>query len=62
MLLGSLVSLLSVPILEQPSVYISTNSDPYAAAVIELVKQRARPDFDPSMYIKTLSDKLEMET
>ena len=61
MLLGTLVSLLSVPILEQPSVYGSANSDPYGMAVFELVKQRASPKFDPMTYITTLSEKLESE-
>lgn len=61
MLLGILVSLLSVPILEQPSVYGGTNSDPYGTAVIELVLQRASPEFDPETYLKELSEKLEGE-
>jgi hypothetical protein len=61
MLLGKLVGLLSVPILDQPSVYGASNSDPYATAVIELVKQRASPFFDPSIHINALSEKLETE-
>ena len=61
MLLGTLVSLLSVPILEQPSVYGSSNSDPYGTAVIDLVNQRASPAFDPGMYLVELTEKLELE-
>lgn len=61
MLLGTLVSLLNVPILDQPSVYGSTNSDPYGTAVIQLVRQRALPAFDPETYLKELSEKLEEE-
>lgn len=61
LLLGTLVSLLSVPILEQPSVYGTTNSDPYGTAVIELVKQRASPAFDPETYLRELTEKLEGE-
>lgn len=61
MLLGKLVSLLSVPILEQPSVYGATNSDPYGNAVIEIVQQRASPNFDPKLYVNELTEKLEGE-
>jgi hypothetical protein len=61
MLLGTLVSLLSVPILEQPSVYDSTKSDPYGSAVIELVQQRALPAFDPKAYVMELFENLDEE-
>lgn len=61
MLLGTLVSLLSVPILEQPSVYNSTNSDPYGSAVVELLKHRALPAFDPKIYLTELFQNLEEE-
>ena len=59
MLLGTLVSYLSVPILEQPSVYGTTNSDPYGMAVIELVRRRALPAFEPEIYLADLTEKLE---
>lgn len=59
MLLGTLVSLLSIPILEQPSVYGTTDSDPYGTAVIELVRQHSSPVFDPETYLRELSEKLE---
>jgi len=59
MLLGSLVNLLSVPIMDRPGIFDATTSDPYGTAVIELVKQRASPEFDPSIYITELSEKLE---
>lgn len=61
MMLGTLVSLLSVPVLEQPSVFGGTHSDPYRAAVIEVVLSRAFPAFDPELYLKELSEKLEAE-
>lgn len=61
MLLGTLVSLLSVPILEQPSVYNSTNSDPYGSAVVELVQQRGLPAFDPMIYVMELFGSLDVE-
>lgn len=60
MLLGSLVSLLSVPILEQPSVY-NGGADPYGEAIIELLRERALPVFDPKVYLKALSERLEVE-
>ncbi len=61
MLLGNLVSLLSVPILEQPSVYGGTSSDPYASAVIEIILRHASPAFDPAIHISKLSDKLDRD-
>jgi hypothetical protein len=60
MLLGTLVSFLSVPILEQPSVYNTSNSDPYGAAVVELVRQRASPAFDPEIYLRRIEERLDV--
>jgi hypothetical protein len=59
MLLGSLVSLLSVPVEEQPDVDDSATSDPYGDAIIELLRHRTRPAFDPQIYLAKLSDKPE---
>lgn len=59
MLLGSLVSLLSVPVEEQPDIESGATSDPYGDAIIELLQPRARPAFDPQIHLATLSDKLE---
>jgi hypothetical protein len=61
MMLGCLVSLLSVPILEQPSVYGGASSDPYGDAVIEILNGRMEPAFDPQTYLGELSRKLEAE-
>lgn len=61
MLLGSLVSLLSVPILEQPSVYGGRSSDPYGDAITELLQHRTSPVFDPKIYLTELSEKLKAE-
>jgi hypothetical protein len=61
MLLGSLVSLLDVPILEQPSVYDGTSADPYADAVLEVVHKHMRPPFDPRKHLAELSGKLAEE-
>jgi hypothetical protein len=60
MLLGTLVSFLSVPILEQPSVYNTSNPDPYRTAVVELVRQRAAPAFDPELYLMGILERLEV--
>jgi hypothetical protein len=61
MLLGCLVSLLSVPILEQPSVYGGTSTDPYGDAVLELLLNRTEPSFDPRVHLLELSRRLEAE-
>jgi hypothetical protein len=61
MLLGCLVSLLSVPILDQPSVYGGSRTDPYADAICELLQSRMDPAFDPRIYLAELSEQLESE-
>jgi hypothetical protein len=61
MLLGCLVSLLSVPILDQPSVYGGSRPDPYADAICELLQQRMEPAFDPRIYLDELSKNLDSE-
>ncbi len=61
MLAGCLVSLLDVPILEQPSVYDGTNADLYAGAIIELLQSRMKPSFDPQRYLAELSAKIAAE-
>jgi hypothetical protein len=61
MLLGCLVSLLSVPILDQPSVYGNSRPDPYADAIVELLQPRMNPAFDPRIYLDQLTAKLKAE-
>lgn len=61
MLLGCLVSLLSVPLLDQPSVYGNSRPDPYAAAICELLETRMNPPFNPRAYLDQLSEKLKAE-
>ncbi|MEA2175478.1 MAG: hypothetical protein QOD00_3070 [Blastocatellia bacterium] len=61
MLLGCLVSLLSVPILDQPSVYGGSSPDPYADAICELLQPRMNPAFDPRIYLDQLTEKLKAE-
>lgn len=61
MMLGCLVSLLSVPLLEQPSVYGGTGPDPYGDAVLEVLHGRMEPAFDPQPYLVELSRRLEAE-
>ena len=51
MLLGTLVSLPSVPILEQPSVYDPSLPDPYLHAVLEVLAGRCKDSFDPTLYL-----------
>jgi hypothetical protein len=61
MLAGCLVSLLSVPILEQPSVYGGASADPYADAVRQLLEGRMQPTFDPQPLLAELTRKVEAE-
>jgi len=61
MLLGCLVSLLSIPILEQPSVYNGSSADPYGDAIQEVVLAHTDASFDPGDYLLELSRKVESE-
>jgi hypothetical protein len=61
MLLGCLVSLLSIPILEQPSVYGGSSSDPYGDAICEVLKDHTEAAFDPRVHLLELSEKIESE-
>jgi hypothetical protein len=61
MLLGCLVSLLSIPIPDQPSVYGGASSDPYGDAICEVLKGRTEQDFDPRTYLAVLSVRVEAE-
>ena len=61
MLLGCLVSLLSIPILEQPSVYNGSSADPYGDAIREVVLAHTQSNFDPDDYLLELSRKIESE-
>jgi hypothetical protein len=61
MLLGCLVTLLSIPILEQPSAYGGTSDDPYGDAVCEVLQNRMERDFDPQIYLDELSGKINRD-
>jgi hypothetical protein len=61
MLLGCLLSLLSVPVLEQPGVYGDSGADPYGDAVCALLRERMMPAFDPRIYLNELSRKIEAD-
>ncbi|HEY0004499.1 MAG TPA: hypothetical protein VGB17_06780 [Pyrinomonadaceae bacterium] len=59
MLLGCLLSLLSVPPSEQPSEGEAASPDPYGDAIRELLRQRMSPPFDPHLYLSELARKAE---
>ncbi|HEX8775393.1 MAG TPA: hypothetical protein VF735_17620 [Pyrinomonadaceae bacterium] len=61
MILGCLLTLLSVPVLEQPSAYGGASDDPYGDAIIEVLKDRRETDFDPQTYLGELSGRIEAE-
>ena len=54
MLLGMLVSLLNVPLSEQATVYDPAASDPYYSAVLQVLKDRANPQFDAAVLLSRL--------
>jgi hypothetical protein len=61
MLAGCLVSLLSVPVDEQPGAFGADTSDPYGDAVVLLLAKRAATAFDPKIYLNRLTEKLDAE-
>ena len=61
MLTGCLISLLSVPLLEQSFACGDTTEDPYGDAVREILHGRMRPPFDPQIQLTELSDKISSE-
>jgi hypothetical protein len=60
MLLGCLISLLSISDTEQPSLN-SSSADPYGQAVREILLGRTQPPFDPQAHLAELSAKLKSE-
>ncbi|HEV2914282.1 MAG TPA: hypothetical protein VGX92_13475 [Pyrinomonadaceae bacterium] len=61
MLAGCLLSLLSVAVPDEPSVYGGTSVDPYGDAVREILKDRMEPPFDPQPILRELSMRVEAE-
>jgi hypothetical protein len=61
MLTGCLLSLLSVPLLEQSSLYDPSSADPYMDAISEILRQRMQPPFDPQAHLAEWSKKIKSE-
>lgn len=61
MLLGCLVSLLSVPEDEQPCVHAGASEDPYGDAICGLLQRRAPTAFNPRPHLEKLSKRLAEE-
>lgn len=59
MLLGCLISLLSVPPAEQPDLEAISSPDPYADAVREILRNRMQPPFDPEPHLSILTTEAE---
>ncbi len=61
MLLGCLISLLSVNDEELQALYGSSSRDPYGDAVRRLLEGRTAPPFDPRPVVEELSERVENE-
>jgi len=59
MLLGCLVSLLSVALPEQSGLDGGSTADPYGDAVCEILKDRTAPFFDPRPHLRELAARTE---
>ena len=62
MLLGCLLSLLSVPDEEQPEAARVSAEDPYGDAIREILRGRMSSPFDAEKYLAELSRKAEAES
>lgn len=62
MLLGCLMSLLSIPDTEHPSPYDNGSSEPYVDAICEILQNRMRTPFDPRTHLAELSKKIEADS
>lgn len=61
MVLGCLISLLSITDAELQSLVDSSSIDPYGDAICNLLRERAAPTFDPQPFVEELSKKVENE-
>lgn len=61
MLLGCLLSLLSIPAPEQSSRNDNSSFDPYVDAIYEILQNRMRPPFNPQTHLAVLSKKIETD-
>jgi hypothetical protein len=59
MLLGCLISLLSVTDAELQSLLDSSGQDPYGESICTLLSARAAPPFDPQPFVEELSKRVE---
>jgi hypothetical protein len=59
MLLGCLISLLSVTDAELQALVDSSSLDPYGESVCKLLQERASPPFDPQPHVEELSKRVE---
>ncbi|HEY0323302.1 MAG TPA: hypothetical protein VGC66_20260 [Pyrinomonadaceae bacterium] len=61
MILGCLISLLSITDAELQSLADSSSLDPYGDAICNLLRERAAPPFAPQPFVLELSKKIENE-
>lgn len=61
MLLGCLISLLSVTDAESAELTVSPSHDPYGESVCKLLNARSSPPFDPQPFVEELSRRVENE-
>lgn len=61
MLTGCLMNLLNISVLEEPSVGVEPTSDSYGDVIIEFLRHRTAPPFDPQIHLAELSKKIESE-
>jgi hypothetical protein len=59
MLLGCLISLLSIGEEELQSLADSSSQEPYADTIHQLLREHGRPGFDPRLYLEKLSESVE---
>lgn len=61
MLLGCLLSLLSIPVTEQSNLFDNASTDIYTDALRKILQQHSHPPFDPQPHLAELSKNIERE-
>ena len=58
LILGSVYSLLSVPVMYQPSGIDPNSDDPYGDAICEILENRMKEPFDVRAHLEILKEKI----
>jgi len=58
LILGSIYTLLNIPVLYQPKSFNTVSNDPYTDAICEILENRMTEPFDARVYLEELAKRL----